>query len=128
MVLLRKTITISMNLFGQTEYNIPVHDVPFNPDEVILRSVSSCNTDDAGAIFVFYSMWSNLINETLFSQAHPINTSSNQSYEVHFPLNGRPVQGSYQFKVLDENKDAIPAAAIRCSVSFQLEFIKYSDQ
>jgi hypothetical protein len=119
-MVIRKNIVVSSNLTTDPIWDVAIHDVPFDPDEVIVKSVVVAN----GAGGVYVRIWSSLVNDNLCIAAAPENSVTNGNYDIHFPL-GRRIQGSYRFQALNYQGNSIAPAALNTIIMFQLEFVKY---
>lgn len=104
---------------GATDWQVSIDNIGFIPKEVHVKMITAYG-GTAGEIH--YKVYSDLINDYLFSVGAPQNGVFCISPNLKFPISG-PVKGSYKFQL--RNVDGVPivATAIFAELFFQLEFI-----
>ena len=110
----RKNVFVSAVLAAQSSFNGDVFE-PFNPDEVIVRSIAYYNNGLAQAVRVLLST---LVPDNVLGS---FNESVQDSRKAQFTLQG-PVGGTYQFVIVNGNGALLPTTG---TINLHLEFVKY---
>lgn len=110
----RKNILVIANLNNASEFTFNI-DVPFTPDEMIVRNVSVV---DVGGAHVYIIKSSLVDYEVLLSMA---NTDQSTYYQVTHTMN-KPINGQFSFKLYAVDGTAL---VVTSELTIQLEFVRY---
>lgn len=115
----RKTIIVSAVLgAGDSSFNSYLN-VPFTPDEIIVRGISYWNGNANNGLRI---MRSNLVFDRLLGFFNESQTPTNT--EGYFS-NQHQINGNYLFEILGANGAALATPG---SISVHLEFVKYKER
>ena len=115
---IRKTVFIPLDPAGVSQSTYDISNIPFIPDEMIVRTITSLNV--TGSADTVFSIISDLTDWYIMASISTI-SGSTVIYNAKFPIN-REIKGTYTFKFLDYQNQP---TTLNMWLTIQLEFIKY---